>query len=94
MDDKIKKIEDILMKDGKISFSKQCKKEYIIYTFVTDEKREMVKIQIKEHFENKGYKNPSKRKTKEIDNSISFFSRFIVKKLIERGYEIELNYDL
>ena len=48
MNEKIKEIEKFLMEWMVVSLSKQCKQEYIVYTFHINTKREKVIRQIKE----------------------------------------------
>lgn len=90
MNEKIKEIENVLMEIMNVSLAKQCKKEYIVYTFYTNTKKEMVIRQIKEHFENRNLDNPGKFKRNKVEIPIRKFLDEIVYDLLNRGYELEL----
>lgn len=89
MNEKIKEIEKFLMEWMVVSLSKQCKQEYIVYTFYINTKREKVIIQIKEHFGNKELDNPGKYKKKKIEIPIDVFLNEMVYELLNKGYELE-----
>lgn len=89
MNEKIKEIEKCLMEHMQVSLAKQCKQEYVLYTFHTNTKSEKVIRQYKEHFENRELDNPGKYKRKKIDIPINVFLDEVVFDLLNRGYELE-----
>lgn len=89
MNEKIKEVENVLMELMNVSLSKQCKEEYIVYTFYTNLKRENIIRQVKEHFSDKDLNNPGKIKRKKVEIPIKNFLDDVVYDLINRGYTLE-----
>ena len=75
-----------------VSLAKQCKQEYIIYTFYTNPKRQQIVRQTKEHFDNRELDNPGKCKKRRVEIPIDKFLNDVVYDLLNRGYELE-NYE-
>lgn len=90
MNEKIKEIENVLMDLMNVSLAKQCKQEYIIYTFYTNPKRQQIVRQTKEHFDNRELDNPGKCKKRRVEIPIDKFLNDVVYDLLNRGYELEL----
>lgn len=89
MNEKIKEIENVLKENMLVALSKQCKGEFIIYTFYTNPRRQIVTKQIKEHFTDRELNNAGKRKMKRVEISIKKFLDDIVYDLLNRGYTLE-----
>ena len=89
MNEKIKEIEKVLMDLMNVSLAKQCKHEYVIYTFYTNPNREMIIRQRKEHFANRELDNSGKYRVKKVEIPIEKFLDDVVYDLLNRGYELE-----
>ena len=89
MNEKIKEVENVLMELMNVSLSKQCKKEFIVYTFYTNSKREKIIRQTKEHFADRDLNDAGKFKRKIVEIPIKKFLDNIVFDLLNRGYTLE-----
>ena len=89
MNEKIKEIETVLNENMLVSLSKQCKGEFIIYTFHFNPRKIMVTRQVKEHFSDRELNNAKKRKMKRVEIPIKDFLDNMVYDLLNRGYALE-----
>ena len=89
MNEKIEKVESILKEQDYVSFVKQCKEEYIRYTYLTNFDKDKITIELKTHFKNKELENPRNVKNRKLNMSIDWFLNHKVYDLINRGYDIE-----
>lgn len=88
MNEKLKEVEKVLMELMNVSLSKQCKKEFIVYTFYTNPKRENIIRQVKEHFADRDLNDAGKMKRKKVEIPIKKFLD-VVYDLLNRGYTLE-----
>lgn len=88
MNEKMKTIRDYFEKNGYVSLAKQCKQEYIIYSYYRNYEGNGVQRMLKQHFKNRDLEG-GKTKRRKIDFSINRFFDEVVYDLINRGYELE-----
>lgn len=90
MNRKIEEIKKVLMDLRNVSLAKQCKNEYIVYTFYADLKRENIIRETKEHFADKELNGERKSTKKKLNIPINQFLDEVIYDLLERGYELEM----
>ena len=73
-----------------VSLAKQCKNEYIVYTFYTELKIEDIIRETKEHFADKELNEKRKSTKKKLNILINQFLDEVIYDLLERGYELEM----
>ena len=91
MNDKTKEIKDYFEKHGVVYLGKQCKQEYILYSYYASIlKRDSINSMRKVHFKNKDSKTLiiAKNKEKRVEISIDDFFCNTIYDLINRGYEL------
>lgn len=89
MNEKITLIKNELMEHKCVSLAKQCKQEYIVYTFNTNVKRENIIRFYKDHYSDKNLTKLKKNKKKLTKIPIQKFLDIVVFDLLNRGYELE-----
>lgn len=87
MNEKFKAIKDYFKEHGHVSVAKQCKKEYIIYSYYQNYEGNAITRMLKQHFKNRDLKG-GKTKRKKVEIDIKDFDD-IIYDLIKRGYELE-----
>ena len=89
MNEKIEKVENILKEHDHVSFVKQCKEEYITYSYFINFDRDKIIMELKVHFKNKELEKSRNVKNRKMNMSIDWFLNDKVYDLINRGYDIE-----
>lgn len=77
------------MQNGNVFLAKQCKKEYIIYSFSCNFERNAIVRQNKQHFKSRDL-DDGKFKRKKVNIPLNIFFDEVVYDLLNRGYELEL----
>ena len=89
MGEKIKAIKDYFIKYGHVSVSKQCTKEYIVYSFYSNYERNLITRQLKRHFKSKDLDGGKTKHRKRVQITFNKFFDDIIYDLVSRGYELE-----
>lgn len=88
INEKIYEIEQLLLNHDLVRLGKQCKKEYIMYTFVIDPEENAIRS-IKRHYSNSNLDNERKVTENKYDVFLHKFIDDTIWKLLEEGYELE-----
>lgn len=90
MNEKLKQIERELIENRIVDLGKQCKNEYIIYSFYNISiDNSVVKRMSKEHYSDSTFSCLKKRsKNTRIDKSLREVIDVIIYDLLLRGYEL------
>ena len=88
MNEEMSKIKDYFKKYRQVSLAKQCKQEYIVYSyFLNNEGTTIVRLN-KQHFKNRDLEG-GKSKRRKIEIPIKKFFDDIIYDLLVRGYKLE-----
>lgn len=88
MNEEMSKIKDYFKKYRWVSLAKQCKQEYIVYSyFLNNEGTTIVRLN-KQHFKNRDLEG-GKNKRRKIEIPIEKFFDDIIYDLLSRGYKME-----
>lgn len=90
MNEKLKRIEGTFLENGEISLGKQCKSEYIVYTFYNYTiYNQSVKRMSKEHYSDSSLTELKKRSKRTLINkSLREVIDNDVYDLLGRGYDL------
>lgn len=89
MGGKVEKIKSELLEWRNVTLGKQCKNEYIVYTFSIDADKNTIIRRTKEHFSDKDYSETGKVKSERVNISLDYFLDVILEDLISRGYDLK-----
>jgi hypothetical protein len=88
MNEKFKAIKDYFEEHGHVALAKQCKKEYIVYSYYTNFEGNVINRMLKQHFKNRDLE-VGKNKRKKVEIPIAKFFKDVIYDLLNRGYELE-----
>lgn len=86
--EKLEVVKDFFNKHHHVSLAKQCKMEYIMYSFFSNCENTAITRQIKTHFKSRDLTG-GKRKIKKIEININHFFNETIYDLLTRGYELD-----
>lgn len=88
MNKEMNRIKDYLKEHGHVSLAKQCKQEYIIYSYFLNIKGKTIVRLNKHHFKNRDLES-GKSKRRKLEIPIEKFFDDTIYDLLMRGYKLE-----
>lgn len=88
MNEEMNKIKDYFKEYRWVSLAKQCKQEYIVYSYFSNNDGTAIIRLNKQHFKNRDLEG-GKRKIIKIEIPIKKFFDDIIYDLLVRGYKLE-----
>lgn len=88
MNEKIKAVKDYLEDHRYVSLAKQCKQEYIVYSYYTNFEGNAINRVLKQYYKNRDLEG-GKTKRRKVEIPITKFLDDVIYDLLNRGYTLE-----